>query len=445
MRNQLRELSRYPSAIVGLIILAFFVIFSVYTVFALPYSEAIELWRGGPGVWDDQPRRAAPVWYDLFQQDKLPRTIVVTLQEHGEKTVEPLGGGMNRVEAVLPFEFNYDRTPVEMSLFTEAEISQRRQIFSIYLRKPNGETVPLDENHQVRGSERYIISRDDHLRRRLGGVVPHTGLFVEDPSTDIETPLKGLYELVIEGNMPEGDELLEAKLVVFGRIHGLAGTDHQRRDLTVALRWGAPIGLLFGVLAAVGAQLSTFVLAGIGTWYGGKVDAIFHRLTEVSMILPLLAVLIMVGHFYSRSIWTMLGVVILFNVFSASLKVYRAMFLQAKEAPYIEAAQAYGAGNFRIIFKYLLPRLAPILLPQFVTVIPTFVFLEATLAVLGLGDPQIPTWGKVIFDARANDALYMGNYYWMLQPAILLMLIGFSFSLVGYTLDRIFNPRLRKI
>jgi len=445
MRNQLRELSRYPSAIVGLIILAFFVIFSIYTVFALPYSEAIELWRGGPGVWDDQPRRAAPVWYDLFQQDKLPRTIVVTLQEHGEKTVEPLGGGMNRVEAVLPFEFNYDRTPVEMSLFTEAEISQRRQIFSIYLRKPNGETVSLDENHQVRGSERYIISRDDHLRRRLGGVVPHTGLFVEDPSTDIETPLKGLYELVIEGNMPEGDELLEAKLVVFGRIHGLAGTDHQRRDLTVALRWGAPIGLLFGVLAAVGAQLSTFVLAGIGTWYGGKVDAIFHRLTEVSMILPLLAVLIMVGHFYSRSIWTMLGVVILFNVFSASLKVYRAMFLQAKEAPYIEAAQAYGAGNFRIIFKYLLPRLAPILLPQFVTVIPTFVFLEATLAVLGLGDPQIPTWGKVIFDARANDALYMGNYYWMLQPAILLMLIGFSFSLVGYTLDRIFNPRLRKI
>ena len=85
----------------------------------------------------------------------------------------------------------------------------------------------------------------------------------------------------------------------------------------------------------------------------------------------------------------------------------------------------------------------PILLPQFVTVIPTFVFLEATLAVLGLGDPNIPTWGKIIYDARVNDALYMGDYYWMVLPAALLMLIGFGFALVGYSLDRILNPRLR--
>jgi len=249
----------------------------------------------------------------------------------------------------------------------------------------------------------------------------------------------------MEGLMPEGDELHRAELVVYGEVHGLAGTDHRRRDLTVALRWGAPIGLIFGVLAAIGAQLSTFVLAGIGTWFGGRLDALFHRLTEITMILPLLAVLIMVGHFYSRSIWVMLGMVILLNVFSASMKVMRAMFLQAKESPYLEAAQAYGAGNFRIIFRYLLPRMTPILLPQFVLVIPTFVFLEATLAVLGLGDPILPTWGKVIFDARVNDALYMGNYYWMVQPAVLLMMIGISFSLVGYTLDRIFNPRLRNL
>jgi peptide/nickel transport system permease protein len=202
---------------------------------------------------------------------------------------------------------------------------------------------------------------------------------------------------------------------------------------------------MFGVLAAVGTQISTFILGGIGTWFGGRLDAIFQRVTEVFMILPLLAVLIMIGHFYSRSIWVMLGMVILLNVFSSPLKVYRAMFLQAKEAPYIEAARAYGAGNFRIIFRYLLPRLTPVLLPNMVIVIPTFVFLEASLAVLGLGDPVLPTWGKIIFDARTNDALYMGNYYWMIQPAVLLMVIGFSFALVGYTLDRILNPRLRKL
>lgn len=443
--SRLRELRRYPSAIAGLVVLIFFIGFSIYTVFALPYSEAIRLWRGGPGVWDDNPRRAAPVWMDWFTSDRISRTIVVTLEDEGIKTVEPVGGGMNRVEITLPFEFTYDRFPKELSLFTVGSFRQANENFAVYMRKPNGEIIILNEELEFRQHHSYRISQDLNLRRALGGASPHVGLFVADPLVDVSKPLKGHYELVVQGELPEGSDLHEAKLVVYGQVYGLAGTDHNRRDLTIALRWGAPIGLIFGVLAAVGAQVSTFILGGIGTWFGGRLDSIFHRITEVTMILPLLAVLIMVGHFYSRSIWVMLGVVILMSVFSASLKVYRAMFLQAREAPYIEAARAYGAGNFRIIFKYLLPRLSPILLPQFVMVIPTFVFLEASLAVIGLGDPRIPTWGKVIYDARVNDALYMGNYYWMIQPAVLLMLIGFSFALVGYSLDRIFNPRLRKI
>jgi len=90
-----------------------------------------------------------------------------------------------------------------------------------------------------------------------------------------------------------------------------------------------------------------------------------------------------------------------------------------------------------------LPRIVPVLLPQFVLVIPAFVFLEASLAVLGLGDPLLPTWGKLISDARSADALFKGQYYWIIQPAVLLMLTGFGFALVGYALDRIFNPRLR--
>jgi peptide/nickel transport system permease protein len=65
--------------------------------------------------------------------------------------------------------------------------------------------------------------------------------------------------------------------------------------------------------------------------------------------------------------------------------------------------------------------------------------------VLGLGDPVLPTWGKVISDARSNGALYGGLYYWVLEPAILLMVAGLAFALLGFALDRIFNPRLREI
>lgn len=133
------------------------------------------------------------------------------------------------------------------------------------------------------------------------------------------------------------------------------------------------------------------------------------------------------------------------SIFGGAIKGYRAVFLQAKEASYIEAARAYGASHTRIIFTYLVPRMIPLLIPTLVSSVAGFVFLEASLAVLGLGDPVLPTWGKVINDAFSDGALYQGHYYWVLQPAVLLMITGFGFAMLGFALDRIFNPRLREM
>lgn len=138
-----------------------------------------------------------------------------------------------------------------------------------------------------------------------------------------------------------------------------------------------------------------------------------------------------------------LGATVLLSIFTFGIKSYRSIFLQVRESTYIEAARAYGASDARIIFRYLIPRIIPLLIPGLVIGIPSFVFLEAALAVLGLGDPVLPTWGKIINDAQSNGALYKGYYYWIVQPAVLLMLTGFSFSMLGFSLDRIFNPRLR--
>lgn len=121
------------------------------------------------------------------------------------------------------------------------------------------------------------------------------------------------------------------------------------------------------------------------------------------------------------------------------------MLLPVKQAPFIEAARAYGASNRRIIFRYMIPRVLPVLIPAFVTLIPTFVFLEASLAVLGLGDPLLPTWGKILNDAQSEGALYNGYYYWVISPAVMLILGGIGFAMLGFALDRIFNPRLRKM
>jgi peptide/nickel transport system permease protein len=275
----------------------------------------------------------------------------------------------------------------------------------------------------------------------LGGVKPEIGLF-SDPNNPGK-PLKGTYKVLAEGMVFEEGSTVEASVVVYGQLHGLAGTDHRRRDLTVALLWGAPVALSFGLIAAVGSSLTTMMLAAAAVWFGGWVDWFIRRINEVVMILPLLPILIMVGLFYSRSIWVILGVVIALGIFGSGILSYRSMFLQVKESGYIEAARAYGAGNARIIFRYMVPRILPVLVPSFVIQVPSYVFMEATLSVLGLGDPLLPTWGKLLSDAQTNGALINGHFYWVLEPAFLLMLAGLGFVMLGFALDRIFNPRLR--
>jgi peptide/nickel transport system permease protein len=442
----LKELRRYPSAIVGLAIIGLLVVVSMYAMIAIPYGEAIRLWRGGPGVWDETPRNAVPVWFDWFTSERLSRTISVDSRTDGTRTVEPLGDGKVRVRHTLAFDFPYTTFPTELSLFSAATYEGSRTKFSATWVKPDGSTSPIVSGRGMRASDIYYMSLDNQLRDRMPHTAaPEKGLFIDSAATAPAaewSPRRGEYKLVVEAEIPE-TAAFESRLVVFGQAYGLAGTDNLRRDIMIALLWGTPLALLFGLAAAVGANTATFVLAGIGTWFGGRLDGLFQRLTMLTLLIPLLPLLIMVGHFFGRSLWVIMGIVILLSIFSGAYLTYRAMFLQAKEAPYIEAARAYGASNGRIIFRYLLPRIVPVLLPTFVLVVPVFVFLEASLAVLGLGDPVLPTWGKLIYDARAADALYKGYYYWVLEPAVLLMVTGFGFALVGFALDRIFNPRLR--
>jgi peptide/nickel transport system permease protein len=170
-----------------------------------------------------------------------------------------------------------------------------------------------------------------------------------------------------------------------------------------------------------------------------------QRITEVFMVLPFIPILIMISTFYKFNIWVLLAVVIALSIFGGSVKNYRAMFLQIKEFPYIEAARAYGSSNLRILTHYLIPKVLPTIIPSIVLSVADFVFLEAALAILGLGDPLAPTWGKIINDAYSNGALYKGLYYWVLEPSLMLAVTSLSFAMLGFALDKIFNPKLREM
>ncbi|HBA64816.1 MAG TPA: ABC transporter permease [Methylococcaceae bacterium] len=437
--ERLWELRRFPSALLGLAIILFLIGLSIVTIVAIPYDEALDRWRGGD-YWRMHPRNAEPAWLDRLQGGNKPKTLIISSLAAETEAVAFTGG--KRLKIPLHFDYAFSEFPSEINVFLKSEKHVREPFARLTWLTPDGREIPLG-GRRITASDRFSLSQDWALERRLGQL-PHVGLLAR-PGTDAPEVLPGRYTLVLDAVLFDEAAEITAELVVYGRVHGLAGTDHQRRDLLLALLWGTPIALAFGLLAAVGTTLTTLVIAATGVWFGGRLDAAIQRLTEINMILPLLPILVMVGTLYSTSIWLMLGVVVLLGIFSASAKMYRAMLLPIREAPYIQAAQAYGASDGRIILHYLVPRILPVLIPTFVTLIPAFVFLEASLAVLGLGDPVLPTWGKVLNDAQNESALYNHYYYWVLAPALLLMMTGLGFALLGFALDRVFNPRLRRI
>lgn len=442
LKNSLRNLFFYPSAVLGMLVVFLLVFTAVYAMIKIPYREAIRLWRGGEEVWYQNPKFAPPAWINLFSSKKYAESFAVRTSDGSMvKELTPGAEGTSTIEASYTFDFTSDYYPQELILYLTSSYTEKQPFISAEWLTPDGRKIRLT-NTALSQKQTYRVSQDQKLKTKLrtDDIIP--SLFSDPETGDI---IRGKYQLLITGATFEPDSDINIEFVFHGQVFGLAGTDHARRDLVLPLLWGAPIALAFGLVASLGTSILTMVIAAAGTWYGGWVDELIQRITEINLVLPFLSILIMIGTFYSRSIWVILGATILLSIFTGAIKGYRSIFVQVKESMYIEAARAYGASSPRIVFLYLIPRMIPLLIPGLVSAVPAFVFLEASLALLGLGDPVLPTWGKIIENANSNGALYRGYYYWILEPATLLMITGLGFAMLGFALDRVFNPKLRDV
>jgi peptide/nickel transport system permease protein len=446
LKSTFREIRRYPSAVVGTVIIFLMICMAIYAMIAIPYQKAITMWRGGEDVWYMNPKFAKPAWTNWFTAKKEPVSFAVdTTSGTLKKEVTELSAKSKQIKVTYTFDFQADSYPQDLMLYFTNTYTTKMPFETITLITPSGEKIKIAQTG-VTKDENIRFSQENSLITRYSakGRKVMEGLF-SDPKNKTLTPLKGEYQLVMTGTTFEKDSDINVQFVFFGTVYGIAGTDMYRRDLIIPLLWGTPIALAFGLIGSLATLLLTMIIAAIGAWYGGWVDGLIQRITEINLVLPFLPILIMIGTFFSRSIWVILGAAILLSIFTGSIKSYRAIFMQIRESGYIEAARAYGASDLRIIFKYLIPRMIPLLIPGLVSSVPSYVFLEASLAVLGLGDPVLPTWGKVINDAEVNGALFKGYYYWMIEPAVLLMITGLGFAMLGFALDRIFNPKLREM
>jgi peptide/nickel transport system permease protein len=441
-RPALRTLARYPSAIGGLVIILGLVSVSIYAMVSLPYNDVIRQWRN-VSEWERLPKNAQPKWVNWFRSQKLPDSLSLSTQDGGvPKEVSQVSEGMWAVTINFPIDFHYQAGPQDIALFFNNTYQEKRPHLILTWLTPDGRSLDLGSISPQSGSFSYFLGQDKRLQNKFKPKVM-TALFSQ-PGSDPHRFLEGHYTLQVTAYLFEPGSTIDAELVVFGQVYGWAGTDDRHRDLMIPMLWGAPVALAFGLAGAIATSLMTMVVAAVGAWFGGWVDDLVQRLTEIDMMIPALPLALTVYYLYGKTIWLLLGVMVLLSIFGSPVKNFRAIYLQVKEAPYIEAALAYGTSPWRIILRYLVPRTLPVLIPQLVMLIPGYVFLEATLAYLGVSDIFMPTWGKTIYEALDNGA-YQGLYYWILQPMALLLLTGLAFAMVGFALDRIFNPRLREL
>ncbi|HBF41626.1 MAG TPA: ABC transporter permease, partial [Anaerolineaceae bacterium] len=300
-RDILRDIRHYPTAMAGVIMIMLLILLAVYALIKIPYGEAIRLWRGGEDVWYMNPKTAPPAWFNFFSDKKQPVSFAVKSGDtEGSlmKTVTPGGQDTTAIDFSYTFDFQYDDFPQDLLLYFNTTYKSKQPFVSVYLITPDQRKVRISD-FGVNQKQTYRFSQDEKLLKRLKSNEVIPALFSVPGSTP-QVPLKGQYQLLINAVTFEKGSDVNAEFVFHGNVYGLAGTDSQRRDLTVPLLWGAPIALIFGLLAAMTTSILTMIISAVGAWYGGFVDGLIQRITEVNMVLPFLAILIMVGTFYSR-------------------------------------------------------------------------------------------------------------------------------------------------
>lgn len=219
----------------------------------------------------------------------------------------------------------------------------------------------------------------------------------------------------------------------------LLGTDGMGRDIAAGLMHGARVSILVGFSAAVVAVVVGSLVGSVAGYYGGLLDDLLMRLTDAVQTIPsFLAAIVIVG-VIGPSITT---IVISISVVSWPMiaRLVRAEFMKLRGQDFVLACRIMGMGDVRIMFTQILPNcLSPIIVATSVLV-ATAIIVEAGLSFLGLGDPNMMSWGAII---GAGRSAMRTAWYITVIPSVAVVLTVLALNLMGDALNDVLNPRLR--
>jgi peptide/nickel transport system permease protein len=217
----------------------------------------------------------------------------------------------------------------------------------------------------------------------------------------------------------------------------LAGSDVLGRDMAVGLAYGARISLLVGVTSTLCAAGFGVFLGAIAGYYGGLVDDLLMRVTEFFQIIPSFVLLMVLVAFMQPSLGsTVIGIALI--SWPQVARVVRGEFLSLRSREFVQAAQVLGMRDARIIFTQILPNALPPIVVVSSMMVGTAILTESALSFLGLGDPNLLSWGSMIGGSRA--AMWVA-WWTTVLPGAAIMVTVLALNFIGDGLNDALNPR----
>lgn len=242
----------------------------------------------------------------------------------------------------------------------------------------------------------------------------------------------------------------EAQVLENGRLRRLdppssehwLGTTAFGHDVLSQLIYGSRVALQVGLVAAVAVGIISTLVGVIAGYFGGRIDDLLMRITDVALSIPTLPFAIVAVGLLGPSIRNIILVIILL-FWRNGARIIRSTVLTEREHVYVKWARAAGASHLHVILKHILPNILRVVFLWITMSVAFSVLTEASLSFIGLGDPMVVSWGQMLNTAFTSGYLRQA-WWWVAPPSFALIILISSLYLIGRGYEELTNPRLRR-
>lgn len=219
------------------------------------------------------------------------------------------------------------------------------------------------------------------------------------------------------------------------------GTDKNGIDILTQLLYGARISLIIGVTTGLCVTLLGATLGIVSAYFGKVSAAVILNTINVLLVVPTTPLMMILSNL-SSSYLMMIAVFTLFG-WCGTARMVRAQVLSVMNMNYIRAAELAGGSRTYIMFRHIMPSVSHLLIMNCALSCAGFMIAEAGLSFIGLGDPSVMSWGKILVAAQ-ESAFTSGLWAWVIAPGVAIFITVFGFMQIGGALEEILNPKMKR-